>query len=93
MAGAVMIEETDAATGERAQRIPEEGTDLARAAGLDAKPRTCPMETTTAEAILSEAQTVGARTIGMGSRAVIVVPSPKVVATRTPRPSHDPRIH
>lgn len=103
--GMIDFGEADKASRERAERIVAEGVKLARAAGLDAQPRTCSQKTTTADAILSEAEAVGADAIVMGSRgltglkslllgsvshaviqhadrAVIVVPSVDVAASR-----------
>jgi nucleotide-binding universal stress UspA family protein len=105
IAGVARMEEFDRAMREQADRRSEEGTELAREAGLDAIPRTCAQATSTADAILSEAQAVGAEAIVMGSRGltgvkslllgsvshavmqhadrtVMVVPSPRVAASR-----------
>lgn len=51
-----------------AERCAAQGAELARAAGLDAKPRACSQQTTTASAILDQAEAVGATAIVMGSR-------------------------
>jgi nucleotide-binding universal stress UspA family protein len=99
------MDEIDAETRTNAEACASEGAELARAAGLDAQPRARAKETTTAEAILAEADRVGASAILIGSRgltalksmllgsvshaviqnadrAVIVVPSADVAATR-----------
>ncbi len=101
-AGTVDVAEVDEATRKGAE---QRGAELAREHGLDAHPRTCSQETTTAGAILGEAAGLGASAILMGSRgltglksvllgsvshaviqhadrAVIVVPSPEVAASR-----------
>ena len=101
----VDTEAIDKATRQSAEARSEEGTGLARAAGFDARSRTCSQETTTSEAILAEAEALGANAILIGSRgltglkslllgsvshgviqhadrAVIVVPSPNVAASR-----------
>jgi nucleotide-binding universal stress UspA family protein len=70
MAGLVNMEETDAASRKEAERHAAEGAELARRAGLTAAPRTCSQETTTAAAILSEADALGASAIVVGSRGL-----------------------
>jgi nucleotide-binding universal stress UspA family protein len=60
----------DKATFAHAEGLAEEGAQLARQAGLDAEPRTCSQFTTTAEAILTEAEAVGATAILIGSRGL-----------------------
>ncbi len=60
--------EMDAARRTEAEDQAREGAELARARGLDAKPRTCEQQTTTADAILDEAEMLGASAIVMGSR-------------------------
>jgi len=95
----------DEASQERAQEVVQEGVELARAAGLDAQPHVSAQATTTARAILEQANSLGANAIVMGSRGltgvkslllgsvshevihdadrtVVVVPSPKVAASR-----------
>jgi nucleotide-binding universal stress UspA family protein len=66
----VDIEEIDAATRKSAEGRAEEGAALARAAGLDAQPRVCSQATTTAAAILSAADEVGASAIVIRSRGL-----------------------
>jgi nucleotide-binding universal stress UspA family protein len=66
----VDIAEIDAATRENAEQVSQEGAALARAAGLDAEPRTCAQSTTVATAILTEAQALSASAIVMGSRGL-----------------------
>jgi nucleotide-binding universal stress UspA family protein len=68
--GMVDIEEIDAATRKSAEERAEEGAALARAGGLDAHPRVCSQATTTAAAILSAAEEVGASAIVIGSRGL-----------------------
>jgi nucleotide-binding universal stress UspA family protein len=68
--GMVDVEEIDKAARERAEKLAEAGCDLARQAGLEAEPRVYPQETTTGDAILTEAEAVGASAILMGSRGL-----------------------
>jgi len=65
----------DRATSEHAEQLAEEGARLAREAGLEAEPRTSSQMTTTAEAILTEAEAVGATAILIGSRGLGAVKS------------------
>lgn len=65
---AANLEATDATRRTEAERQAREGADLASARGLDARSQICEQETTTADAILDEAETVGASAIVMGSR-------------------------
>ena len=60
----------DKAILEQAEGLAEEGARLARQAGLHAEPRACSQETTTAEAILTEAEALGATAILIGSRGL-----------------------
>jgi len=60
----------DTATREHAEGLAEEGARLARDAGLDAEPRTSSQLTTTAEAILTEADAIEASAIVIGSRGL-----------------------
>jgi nucleotide-binding universal stress UspA family protein len=60
----------DKATLEHAEDLAEEGARLAREAGLQAESRTCSQRTTTAEAILTEAESIGATAILIGSRGL-----------------------
>ncbi|HZO77034.1 MAG TPA: universal stress protein [Solirubrobacteraceae bacterium] len=70
MAGLANMEEIDEASHGQAQRHAREGTELARKSGLKATSRTCSQETTTADAILTEAEAVGAEAIVLGSRGL-----------------------
>lgn len=69
------MDEIDAETRKNAEASASEGAELARAAGLDAQPRARAKETTTAEAILAEADALGASAILMGSRGLTAVKS------------------
>jgi len=62
--------EMDSACERAACERAQEGTDLARSGGLNAQPRTRVQTTTMAEAILSEADDVGADLIVLGSRGL-----------------------
>jgi nucleotide-binding universal stress UspA family protein len=64
------MERVDRVTRENAERRAQEGGDLARDAGFEAHPRTCSQESTVSDAILSEADEVGASAIVMGSRGL-----------------------
>ncbi len=70
MAGLSSMDQIDEANRKHAERHAAEGAELARAAGLEATPRSCSQETSTADAILSEAEAVGAEAIVMGSRGL-----------------------
>jgi nucleotide-binding universal stress UspA family protein len=63
-------DEVDRATQAGAEQRAQEGADLAREAGFTAQPRTCSQTTTVSNAILSEADAVGAGAIVMGSRGL-----------------------
>jgi nucleotide-binding universal stress UspA family protein len=63
-------EEIDRAAREHAERRAQEGAEIASSAGFDASHATRSQETTTAEAILSEADAIGASAILMGSRGL-----------------------
>lgn len=65
----------DKAILEHAEELAEEGARLAHEAGLDAQPRTRPQETTAAEAILTEADAIGATAILIGSRGLSALKS------------------
>jgi nucleotide-binding universal stress UspA family protein len=65
----------DRAAAEHAEALAEEGARLAREAGLDAEPRARSQLTTPAEAILTEAEAVGATAILIGSRGLGAVKS------------------
>jgi nucleotide-binding universal stress UspA family protein len=71
----VDFEEIDKATRTNAEEHAEEGAKLARRAGLTAQPQTCSQETSTAEAILAQADAVGASAILMGSRGLTGIKS------------------
>lgn len=68
--GVLDIEKADDASREAAEQLAAEGTELARQAGFNARPRACTQLTTTASAILSEADAVNAAAIVMGSRGL-----------------------
>jgi nucleotide-binding universal stress UspA family protein len=68
--GVLNIEEADNASRAAAERVAADGAKLARQAGFNAQPRACIEMTTTAGAILSEAESVGAKAIVMGSRGL-----------------------
>ena len=65
----------DKAILEQAEELAQEGARLAREAGLDAEARTRAEETTTAEAVLSEADAIGATAILIGSRGLSALKS------------------
>lgn len=65
----------DEASRKRAAQLADEGVAAANAAGLDAHPRVCSQLSTTARAILSQADAVGADAIVMGSRGLTGVKS------------------
>ena len=67
--------EIDEASMKAAGQTAEEGADLVGKLGLDAKPLTAAQETTTARAILIEAEKLGAHAIVMGSRGLTGVKS------------------
>ena len=64
------VDEIDQASADAARERAKEGTELARAAGFDAEPTSCSVETTVTEAILSTASTLDAIAILMGSRGL-----------------------
>ena len=68
--GVLDIDKADEASREAAEQIAEEGAELARQAGFNAEWRACTQLATTAAAILSEAETVRASAIVMGSRGL-----------------------
>lgn len=70
MAGVLNMEETDTQSRTEAERRATEGVELARQVGLDANHRICPQETTIADAILDQAEAVGAAAVVMGSRGL-----------------------
>ena len=73
--GIVDYEEIDRAYEQSARERAAEGVDLADRAGLNAQPRTRIRHTTIADAILSEADEVGARLIVLGSRGLTGIKS------------------
>lgn len=98
-------DEIDEASQKAAEQTASEGAERAAALGMNARGRCRSQTTTTARAILAEAETLGAQAIVMGSRgltgvkslllgsvshevvqhadrAVVVVPSPAVIASR-----------
>jgi nucleotide-binding universal stress UspA family protein len=70
MPGMVDADKIDEAARGSAEQRAREGAHLAREAGMTAAARTCAQETTTAEAILSEAEAAGAKAIVIGSRGL-----------------------
>lgn len=104
-------EAVDKASDRRAEEIAHEGAELANENGLEATPVAGAQASTTARAILGEAEKLGAQAIVMGSRgrtglksllgsvsheviqhadrAVVVVPSPAVAASRARRVQED----
>jgi nucleotide-binding universal stress UspA family protein len=66
----VDIEAIDASNEKEAQRRAEEGVEHATTAGFEAEARTRPRATTVADAILAEADAVGARAIVVGTRGL-----------------------
>ena len=68
--GVLNIEEADDASQAAAERLAAEGAELARQSGFNAKSCTSTELTTTANAILAEAQAVGASAIVLGSRGL-----------------------
>lgn len=68
--GMVDQEEIDQITRQNAEERAEQGAQHARDAGLDAEPRTCVQQTTVFEAILTEAESLDASAILMGSRGL-----------------------
>ena len=74
-AGMVDVDEIDTGARQAAEQRAEEGAELARGAGLDAKALTCLQETTIASAILAAADEVGAKAIVIGSRGLTGVKS------------------
>jgi nucleotide-binding universal stress UspA family protein len=71
----VDVEEIDKTSREAAEQIAAEGAELARTLGLTAEPRVRAQATTTARAILAEAETLDASAIVMGSRGLTGVRS------------------
>ncbi len=73
--GTVSFEEIDAASAQAASERAAEGAERARAAGLDAEPRTCSQRLTIAGSILSEARELGADAIVVGTRGLTGIKS------------------
>ncbi len=74
-AGMVNIDEIDTANRDGAQSLAEEGAELARRAGLDAKPRASARVTSVADTILETARELSASAIVVGSRGLTGVKS------------------
>lgn len=70
VAGMVDHEDIDRVTREHAAQRAEEGASHARAAGLEAEARTSAQQTSVVDAILNEADAIGASAILMGSRGL-----------------------
>ena len=68
--GIVDFEEIDKAYEQSARARAAEGVERARRAGLNAQPRTRARHTTIAEAVLAEADEVGAGVIVLGTRGL-----------------------
>lgn len=68
--GVLNLDEADDASARAAERVAAEGAEMARQVGFNAQPRASTELTTTADAILSEAEAAGARAIVMGSRGL-----------------------
>ena len=64
------VDQIDKASRETAEQAAREGADLAGTAGLNAQPRVCARVSSVANAILSEADDVGASAIVLGSRGL-----------------------
>jgi nucleotide-binding universal stress UspA family protein len=74
-AGMVNVEEIDTANRDGALGRADEGAQLARAVGLDARAQTCARVTTVADAILDAARELDAAAIVVGSRGLTGVKS------------------
>ena len=68
--GIVDFEEIDKAYEQSARERAAEGVERARRAGLNAQPRTRARHTSIGEAVLAEADEVGARAIVLGTRGL-----------------------
>ena len=68
LAGLGSQEGADEESKREAQRIADQGADLARAAGLDPTPRACPQSGSVADTIIAQADRAGATAIVMGTR-------------------------
>ena len=73
--GIVDFEEIDKAYEQSARARAAEGVERARRAGLNAQPRTRARHTTIAEAVLAEADEVGAGVIVLGTRGLCGIKS------------------
>jgi nucleotide-binding universal stress UspA family protein len=73
--GGVDVAEIDKVTRENAEARAEEGAKLAHTAGLNAQPQTCSHDTSTAGAILAQADAVDANAILVGSRGLTGIKS------------------
>jgi nucleotide-binding universal stress UspA family protein len=73
--GMVDVEQIDTVNRERTEELAREGAQLANDAGLNAQPRMVSQERSIADAILAEADEVGASAIVMGSRGLTGVKS------------------
>lgn len=69
------VNEIDEASRKAAEQTAAEGVELAGKLGMSAQPLTCSQTTTTARAILAEADQIGASAIVMGSRGLTGVKS------------------
>jgi nucleotide-binding universal stress UspA family protein len=67
---AVDVEKIDSDTEQEARERAEEGVEHARKAGFDPEPRVRPVDTTIAQAILSEANDVDASVVVLGTRGL-----------------------
>ncbi|HUA48805.1 MAG TPA: universal stress protein [Solirubrobacteraceae bacterium] len=68
--GSVDYAELDRRYGDYARQRAEQGAELARAAGLKAQARICVREGSIAQAILAEADAIGAEAIVLGTRGL-----------------------
>jgi nucleotide-binding universal stress UspA family protein len=73
--GVLDIEEADNASRAAAQRLAAEGAEMARQVGFNAQPRESTQIETVADAILNEAEAIGASAIVMGSRGLTGIKS------------------
>jgi nucleotide-binding universal stress UspA family protein len=69
-AGIGNVDEIDNANRKAAEQLAQEGADFANHAGLNAQPRVCARVSSVANAILGDADEVGASAIVMGSRGL-----------------------
>jgi nucleotide-binding universal stress UspA family protein len=68
--GPIDYDELDRASEQQARQRAEEGTEIARKAGLNAQPRTLVRSGTIADAILNEADALDAEAIVLGTRGL-----------------------